>query len=487
MKLQYILLILIILLLLCIGNGNNRFKDSNKKESSKPKVQPIDLNVEGLPSLSEILESLELSKYLPRMGSLGVSDTRHLLRLLPMDYRMMIIDWDMKEFEVEKLKTKVDELLKVASITKTNVVVDNSERKLLKYGKFIIENSVQSYEYISASFGTYPPIGGYEIIVSEPYDGCEINANLNLTESIYIVKRGNCSFLTKATNAKKMNAKILLIVNNVDNLESPSSGHSIDSAITDKQLNYVKDLTIISTSNTTWSKFLFNSYNNLKSIGHVIPLKCHANGICNAVTDEEKMVQHEITSGKITFYNNYNEIYTTDYLTSVHGSALSLDILPLFISNPIDACVAIDKSNVITSKKFALLSYRGNCNFDIKAYNAQNIGASLLVILDIHDSPLQRIGGMQPLSGNIGIPSIIISAFSNSYVTKYQNNNITIELTLANDNKISDDWMEVAITQLASNKDELNLQVQNLKMKYNTHKEIIDWLDNKMTNIKDEL
>lgn len=477
----------IISLLLCIGYGNNRFKNSNKKESSKPKVQPIDLNVEGLPSLSELLESLELSKYLPRMGSLGVSDTRHLLRLLPMDYRMMIIDWDMKEFEVEKLKLKVDELLKFSIITKKDVVVDNSERKLLKYGKFIIENSVQSYEYIRASFGTYPPIGGYKIIISEPYDGCEINANLNLTESIYIVKRGNCSFLTKATNAKKMNAKILLIVNNVDNLESPSSGHSIDSEITDKQLNYVKDLAIISTSNTTWSKILYSSYNNLKSIGHVIPLKCHTNGICNAVTNEEKMVQHEITSGRITFYNNNNEIYTTDYLTSVHGSALSLDILPLFISNPIDACVAIDKSHVITSKKFALLSYRGNCNFDIKAYNAQYIGASLLVIIDIHDNPLQRIGGSQPLSGNIGIPSIIISAFSKNYVTKYQNNNITIELTLANDNKISDDWMDIALTQWPLNKDELNVQVQKLKEKYNTHKEIIDWLDNKIANIKDEL
>jgi len=486
MRLEYILILL--LLLFCIGNGNNRFKKSTKKESSNPKVQPIDLNVEGLPTLSEILNSLELSKYISRMGSLGVSDTRHLLRLLPMDYRMMIIDWDMKEYEVEKLKLKVDELIQLATVAKKVIAVDNSERKLLKYGKFVIENSVQSYEYISASFGTYPPIGGYEIIVSEPYDGCEINDKINLKGCIFIVKRGNCSFLTKATNAKKMNAKILLIVNNVDTLESPASGHAIDIEISDNQLNYVKDLPIISTSNTTWSKFMYNSYYNIKSIGHAIPLKCHTNGICNAVTDEEKNIQHEVTSGKITFYNNNNAIYTTDYLTSIHGSVLLSDILPLFISNPIDACTPIDKSNIITSsKKFVLLSYRGNCNFDIKAYNAQNIGASLLIIIDINDNPLQRIGGMQPLSGKIGIPSIIIPALSNDYITKYQNNNITIELTLANDSKISDAWMDIAITQWSLDKNELNLQVKNLKYKYSNHIDVVNWLDKKLLTINDEL
>ena len=82
------------------------------------------------------------------------------------------------------------------------------------------------------------------------------------------------------------------------------------------------------------------------------------------------------------------------------------------------------------------------------------------------------------------IPKIFYAIFTE---TKYQNNNITIELTLANDNKISDDWMDIALTQWPLNKDELNVQVQKLKEKYNTHKEIIDWLDNKIANIKDEL
>jgi hypothetical protein len=142
MRLEYILILL--LLLFCIGNGNNRFKKSTKKESSNPKVQPIDLNVEGLPTLSEILNSLELSKYISRMGSLGVSDTRHLLRLLPMDYRMMIIDWDMKEYEVEKLKLKVDELIQLATVAKKVIAVDNSERKLLKYGISMMGHYLQT-------------------------------------------------------------------------------------------------------------------------------------------------------------------------------------------------------------------------------------------------------------------------------------------------------------------------------------------------------
>ncbi len=125
MKVECFLLISLFLLF-CAGNGNNRVKKI-KKESSKPNVQAlIELNVEGLPSLSEILDILELSNYLSRMGSLGVSDTRRLLQLLPMDYRMMINDWDMKEYEVDKLKLKVAELIKLASFTKNTASVYDS-------------------------------------------------------------------------------------------------------------------------------------------------------------------------------------------------------------------------------------------------------------------------------------------------------------------------------------------------------------------------
>ncbi len=164
-------LLIILLSLFFAGNGNNRFKKT-KIESSKLNVQPIELNVEGLPSLSEILDSLELPKYLSRMGSLGVSDTRNLLQLLPMDYRMMIIDWDMKEYEVDKLKLKVDELTKLNSFTKNVASVYNSSS--LMYSLLMSSSTSKSdvskkgikeyLSYIKNNNITFPLINNYNMV-----------------------------------------------------------------------------------------------------------------------------------------------------------------------------------------------------------------------------------------------------------------------------------------------------------------------------------
>lgn len=179
MNVEWLLIILLSLFL--AGNGNNRFKKT-KKESSKPNVQPVELNAEELPSLSEILDSLELSKYLSRMGSLGISDTRHLLRLLPMDYRMMIIDWDMKEYEVDKLKLKVDDLIKLASFTKNVGSVYNSSS--LMYSLLMSSSASKSdfskkgikeyLLYIKNNNIVFPLINGYNMVKN--FVNCELLA-----------------------------------------------------------------------------------------------------------------------------------------------------------------------------------------------------------------------------------------------------------------------------------------------------------------------
>ena len=138
------------------------------------------MNAEELPSLSEILDSLELSKYLSRMGSLGISDTRHLLRLLPMDYRMMIIDWDMKEYEVDKLKLKVDDLIKLASFTKNVGSVYNSSS--LMYSLLMSSSASKSdfskkgikeyLLYIKNNNIVFPLINGYNMVKN--FVNCEL-------------------------------------------------------------------------------------------------------------------------------------------------------------------------------------------------------------------------------------------------------------------------------------------------------------------------
>ena len=63
-------------------------------------AQKMVVNESKLPALEKLLEELEaeknieLLKFLPNLIKMGVVDTRLLLRLQPMDYRVMGYEWE---------------------------------------------------------------------------------------------------------------------------------------------------------------------------------------------------------------------------------------------------------------------------------------------------------------------------------------------------------------------------------------------------------
>ena len=77
---------------------------------------------------------------------------------------------------------------------------------------------------------------------------------MNHTDKIYVIKRGNCTFLTKALNVYASNASALVIVNNDNQLETPSSGIGIDASINISSIerNAVASLPVILVSNVSW-------------------------------------------------------------------------------------------------------------------------------------------------------------------------------------------------------------------------------------------
>ncbi len=69
---------------------SSRYHHSNKKiEQTKREILPK-LNSDLLPSLEDLLVELELSHRKNQMIKMGISETRHLLRLKSMDYQMMV-------------------------------------------------------------------------------------------------------------------------------------------------------------------------------------------------------------------------------------------------------------------------------------------------------------------------------------------------------------------------------------------------------------
>lgn len=68
----------------------SRFFKPKKYEPTAPKPPPPKLNTDNLPPIEEILEGLGLIHRLPMFIKQGITETRFLLRMKPMDFNMMV-------------------------------------------------------------------------------------------------------------------------------------------------------------------------------------------------------------------------------------------------------------------------------------------------------------------------------------------------------------------------------------------------------------
>ncbi len=69
--------------------SKSRFHKMKKPDTAK--VEPmVKLNTDKIPNLEEILSEINLSHRLPNFIKMGVTDSRHLLRLKKMDYNIMV-------------------------------------------------------------------------------------------------------------------------------------------------------------------------------------------------------------------------------------------------------------------------------------------------------------------------------------------------------------------------------------------------------------
>jgi hypothetical protein len=122
----------------------------------------------------------------------------------------------------------------------------------------------------------------------------------DLSNSILVVRRGNCTFLEKAMEADRQRARALVIVNIEDRIESPSSGLGIEPGISEAVVVGLNNrLTLISVANTTWETFLFHdklaAWTNtvsggdveaIKPTAQIVPLKCVPGGKCSPLIAE---------------------------------------------------------------------------------------------------------------------------------------------------------------------------------------------------------
>ena len=150
------IIILIIVLLNVILKktlARPRFPVTPKQEPSTPKPKPILHNVDALPLLQDVLTELDFSKYIKEFVKLGYAETRLLLRMTSMDFRLLMLETNMTEDDINKLKIKIEELLAIATIPQPSKErPDLEQRSKLNYGRIYIQGFVQSFEYLLGTF-----------------------------------------------------------------------------------------------------------------------------------------------------------------------------------------------------------------------------------------------------------------------------------------------------------------------------------------------
>lgn len=478
-------------------------KKYNLVQHKKP--PPVKLNTDNLPTLPEILEGLQLSQYLPGLVKMGVTETRLLLRLSPMDYRLMEIEWEgVTKDEITKLKDAVAALVIAATVTEEVPKIDLSERNKLGYGRVYLEDSVESYEYSLASFGKPPPIGKQQIVALPSVLGCReeyssLDTDVDYSGKTLVVQRGNCTFLSKAQHAKALNASGLIIVNTEDRLESPSSGWGVDKNVSIAMVDALKDLYIIGMSNTTWAKInkALEFHGSGATFVSVVPLKCALGKTCSPVVDEERALQAEVTWGHMRSKNAVTgEVRSFEFLTSNFGCHLPSEghTVNVVLSDSPHACDPLVPSDKY--KNAAVVVSRGKCRFDVKAFNVQESGARLMIIVDTEDKALQRVGGMTPEVGYVGIPSVIVTAPTGEYFRSVlqsgedsgaNDGTLSIDFSLGRDNKVSEMWIDLSMTELAEDMHARQVQLEGLAQKYSQQGggsiEIVPWLHRRIDEI----
>jgi PA domain len=476
-------------------HGNERFKRTDNNTPKKQAPAPPLLNTDLIPSLEEILRSIDLEHRTKDLYKMGIVDNRILLRLKKMDFHMMTMEWEnVTSDEIDRLKSSVEKLIVQATVTEIQVAVkDNTERDKLNFGRFMVPGCVQNFEYLAASFGGVAPVGLRELVISIPESGCSIDESLDgLKNKIIIVKRGECSFLQKAMMVQQAGATGLIIVNNEDRLDNIASGFGIEPSVTEGMVNKVSKLSIISLSNTSWIPLVQaakNSVNGSPLVGQIIPLKCGGAGSCAPVLEEEKNINLEITSGQLKPLSEQGQSF--EFLTSTFGGKLPTAPVRVFMALPSDACSPLkilrDATMSGESSPYAVYTQRGGCRFEDKVKYAQDAGADLLIVADMLDDALQRIGASAASFGFLGIPAILVTAPAGKWleeaVNKDSSLSTVVEISPSTDDSVSKAWIELAYT-IFEGEDSL-LHINGLLEQYTDResKEIVSWLERKVKKI----
>jgi len=304
------------------------------------------------------------------------------------------------------------------------------------------------------------------LIAPDPaHTGCHITNDLgSLAGKILVSKRGNCSFLEKATNASVANASALVIVNNGSDLFQIPAGYATGSSH-DESLGVPQALPVIMIKGHAMKALQFGGQ---FVEARMIPLKCPpGESTCKAVLpeEEENHIPYEVDSGFLEFGSKKLE-----FVSGTWGGILPSGMHRLVLAEPRDACSSL--TNTAEAKGAIIVSWRGACGFGDKTLHAQEAGAVAVVIVDRPNSVLLRIGVTQEQAIEIGIPGIMISHKSGEAIL----NDMPSVASISPLEGMSKSWLELAVTQWPKEDSAFDVMLHQLKQRNAGSTERLSWL-----------
>lgn len=277
------------------------------------------------------------------------------------------------------------------------------------WGRIYIDGWPQTIQFFRAHFGIEPPFGRKTFVFAEPRDACTefVNADQLTADHVLLVRRGNCTFGSKAKNAMKTLASAMVVINNepgLDHLHGPDA-HDIEFSVTSIP---EPDGTLLERAYDAGPPE--GGFGRLLE-GYLVPMNCANSGACQPATFEEaREIKVLSEGGALRVHKASGEVdgsIIIEYMLSFFGSKVTHDSLPhrVVVPEPADACSPLIGD---FSGAFVLVR-RGNCPFFKKAEHIQAAGGAATIIGNTQPVIL-RMGVEPRWKGlNISIPVVMTS------------------------------------------------------------------------------
>lgn len=411
--------------------------------SSRPAPKTI-VDESALPELETVLSEVGIGEHVAAMQLRGLDRTRQLLKWGRSDVQLLCVEFNLTQATGAALLARIDELRARAVSRPEPEAVDElrelkRQRERLSYGRLQVSRSTASFDYKKAWFGAGLTYDELALVRALPVDACKPLAG-DVSGKAVLAERGTCQFVDKAWHAHHAGAAALIVINGVEAaFDRPASGYATDATETPTPddlavvladasagpaLRHVAAAPLI---NATLARAHRKIVDRATVAGidssdavnvRFVPVECRAGDPdCKPLLPDERALAPFVDSGHLLVKNQ-----SFEFVTAVWGGVLPARPIPVVLADPPDLCtppphwlcrlVGVGcpgaSSFVARARAAIVLAERGNCNFSTKAAHAAALSAAALVVSNLNDEPLLRMGirGTPPPA----VPAVLVES-----------------------------------------------------------------------------